>query len=230
MKKYAVIVAAGSGSRMGREIPKQFIELGGKPILFYTLDTFLSTFPDLELILVLPAPFIARGEELKRAFDSSARITLAEGGNTRFQSVKNGLGYVREHSVVFVHDGVRCLLTGQLIHRCYEQAILKGSAVPAVSATETVRIVEGTRHRMVDRTQVRMVQTPQTFLSTMLLNAYEQSEQEGFTDEAAVVEHSGEKVHLIEGEYTNVKITRPQDLAVAEYILQLQRREGLKRP
>jgi 2-C-methyl-D-erythritol 4-phosphate cytidylyltransferase len=222
MKKYAVIVAAGSGTRMGREIPKQFLSIADRPILFHTLDTFLSAYKDMELILVLPPKFMQWGVEIVKALPEPQRISLVEGGNTRFKSVKNGLALVKEHSVVFVHDGVRCLITGQLIHHCYEQAIVKGSAIPAVAATETVRLVEGENHRMINRNTVRLVQTPQTFLSTLLLKAFEGAEQDSFTDEASVVEASGEKVYLIEGEYTNIKITRPQDLAVAEQILKLR--------
>jgi 2-C-methyl-D-erythritol 4-phosphate cytidylyltransferase len=222
MKKYAVIVAAGSGTRMGREIPKQFLTIAERPILWHTLDTFLSAYKDMELILVLPPRFMQWGVEIIKTLPEPHRISLVEGGNTRYKSVKNGLALVKEHSVVFVHDGVRCLITGQLIHHCYEQAIIKGSAIPAVAATETVRLVEGDQHRMINRNMVRLVQTPQTFLSTLLLKAFEAAEQDSFTDEAAVVEASGQKVYLIEGEYTNIKITRPQDLAVAEQILKLR--------
>lgn len=221
MKKYAVIVAAGSGTRMGKEVPKQFLTLASRPILYYTLEAFYSAYPDVQVILVVSPRYMKWGEEIAKAFDPHA-ITLVEGGNTRFQSVKNGLKHVNEHSVIFVHDGVRCLVTGQLIHHCYEQAIVKGSAIPTVAVTETVRFLEGDHHRMLDRNLVRMVQTPQTFLSTILLKAFEATEQESFTDEASVVEASGEKVYLIEGEYTNIKITRPQDMAIAEEILRLR--------
>jgi 2-C-methyl-D-erythritol 4-phosphate cytidylyltransferase len=222
MKKYAVIVAAGSGSRMGKVIPKQFLDLAGRPILYYTLDTFLSAYPDMHIFLVLSPRYMQWGQDIIKAFTDPSRITPVEGGNTRFQSVKNGLSHIKDNSVVFVHDGVRCLITGQLIHRCFEQTILKGSAVPTVATTETVRIIEGESHRMIDRNQVRLVQTPQTFLSTILQKAFECPEQDYFTDEAAVVEFSGQPVHLIEGEFTNIKITRPQDLAVAEQILRLR--------
>jgi 2-C-methyl-D-erythritol 4-phosphate cytidylyltransferase len=222
MKKYAVIVAAGSGTRMGKEIPKQFLSIAEKPILYHTLETFLSAYNDMHIILVLASRFMQWGEEIAAGFPEPRRISLVEGGNTRFQSVKKGLTLVKEHSVVFVHDGVRCLITGHLIHRCFEQAILKGSAIPAVAATETVRIVEGDYPKMINRNLVRMVQTPQTFLSPLLLKAYETEEQDSFTDEAAVVEASGEKIYLIEGEYTNIKITRPQDLAIAEQIFKLR--------
>jgi 2-C-methyl-D-erythritol 4-phosphate cytidylyltransferase len=162
------------------------------------------------------------GEGIANAFRGRS-LQLVEGGKTRFQSVKSGLACVKDHSVVFVHDGVRCLVTGQLIHRCYDQAIMKGSAIPTVAVTETVRVLNGDGgHHMLDRNLVRMVQTPQTFLSPILLKAYELEESESFTDEASVVEASGEKVHLIEGEYTNIKITRPQDMAVAEEIMRLR--------
>ena len=221
MKKYAVIVAAGSGKRMGKDIPKQFLNLGAKPILYYTLDAFFSAYADINVILVISQRYMKWGEDIAKAFAGNS-LSIVEGGNTRFQSVKNGLSQIKEHSVIFVHDGVRCLVTGQLIHRCYEQAIVKGSAIPTVAVTETVRLLNGDGHHMLDRNLVRLVQTPQTFLSTILLRAYNTEEQEHFTDEASVVEHSGEKVHLIEGEYTNVKITRPQDMAIAEEILRLR--------
>lgn len=223
MKKYAVIVAAGSGSRMGKDIPKQFLELAGKPILYHTIEAFISAYDDLEVVLVISGKFMPWGRDIVKAFGEPSRITLVEGGTTRFQSVKNGLSAVHENAVVFVHDGVRCLITGQLIHRCYEQTLLKGNAVPTVATTETVRIVEGDTNRMVDRKNVRLVQTPQTFLSTSLLNAFKREEMEFFTDEASVVEYSGEEIHLIEGEFTNIKITRPQDLAMAEYIINVRR-------
>jgi 2-C-methyl-D-erythritol 4-phosphate cytidylyltransferase len=224
MKKVAVIVAAGSGSRMGREIPKQFLEIAGKPILYHTVDTFLSSFTDMQVVLVIARKYMSWGSDIARAFNEPSRISIVEGGASRFQSVKNGLAMINENSVVFVHDGVRCLLTGQLIHRCFEQALLKGSAVPTVATTETVRVLENGEHHMIDRSRVRMVQTPQTFLSTIIKKAFETEEREQFTDEASVVEWSGEKVHLIEGEFTNIKITRPQDLAMAEFILKV--REG----
>lgn len=222
MKKYAVIVAAGSGTRMGKEVPKQFLTLGARPILYYTLEAFYNAYPDVNVILVVSDRYMKWSEDIARAFPGHS-IQLVEGGKTRFQSVKNGLSRIKDHAVIFVHDGVRCLVTGQLIHRCYEQAIMKGSAVPTVAVTETVRLLNGNgEHHMLDRNLVRMVQTPQTFLSPVLLHAFDQEEQERFTDEASVVEAAGEKVHLIEGEYTNIKITRPQDMAIAEEILKLR--------
>jgi 2-C-methyl-D-erythritol 4-phosphate cytidylyltransferase len=219
MKKYAVIVAGGSGQRMGAVVPKQFLLLQGRPLLWHTLTIFLRSYNDIEIILVLPKANLAEGESLRKNLNAEKKIMLAEGGDTRFQSVKNGLQLVKDPSVVFVHDGVRCLITEELIHRCYEQALVKGSAVPAVTATDSIRIVEDEGHYVMNRNQVRIIQTPQTFLSTLILPAFEQPYDECFTDEATVVESNGEQVYLIEGEYDNIKITRPVDLLIAEKIL-----------
>jgi 2-C-methyl-D-erythritol 4-phosphate cytidylyltransferase len=220
MQKIAVIVAGGMGQRMGAAVPKQFLLLNGKSILWHTLQRFLSTWDDLHVILVLPKEHQEEGHKIVESFQASHRASITEGGDTRFQSVKNGLSLITTPSVVFVHDGVRCLVSSELIKRCYEQAIEKGSAIPAVAATDSIRIVEGEGHYVADRNLVRIIQTPQTFLSDLLLPAFEQPYQTSFTDEATVVENAGTKVFLIEGEYTNLKITRPEDLQIAEQILQ----------
>lgn len=219
MKKYAVIVAGGSGKRMDAVVPKQFLLLQGRPLLWHTLTIFLRSYDDIIIILVLPKANLAEGESLRKNLNATQKIMLAEGGETRFQSVKNGLQLVKEPSVVFVHDGVRCLITEELVHRCYEQALVKGSAVPAVTATDSIRIVENEGHYVMNRNHVRIIQTPQTFQSTLLLPAFEQPYDESFTDEATVVEANGEQVFLIEGDYDNIKITRPFDLLIAEKIL-----------
>jgi len=220
MQKIAVIVAGGMGQRMGASIPKQFLLLNGQPILWHTLQRFLNTWEDLQVILVLPAEHKEEGNKIVQSLNASDRVVVTEGGDTRFQSVKNGLSLIKEPAVIFVHDGVRCLLSSELIKRCYEQAVEKGSAIPAVAATDSIRIVEGEGHYVADRNLVRIIQTPQTFLSDILLPAFQQSYQPSFTDEATVVEAAGKKVFLIEGEYTNLKITRPEDLQIAEQILQ----------
>ena len=141
------------------------------------------------------------------------------GGDTRFQSVKNGLTKVSQSAIVFVHDAVRCLLTPALVQRCYQQAVEKGSAIPAVSATDTIRLMQGEKHHLINREDVMLIQTPQTFQSEILLKAFEQNYQASFTDEANVVEASGVPVFLVEGEFENIKITRPLDMAIANYIL-----------
>lgn len=219
MKKYAVIVAGGSGLRMGAAMPKQFLLLQGRPVLWHTLHTFLRSYEDVQIILVLPKANLSEGESLRKNLHAENRILITEGGDTRFQSVKNGLQLVKEEAVVFVHDGVRSLVTEELIHRCYEQAVIKGSAIPVVTATDSIRIMEDEDHFVMNRNHVRIVQTPQTFQSKLLLPAFEQPYDESFTDEATVVEASGENVYLTEGEYDNIKITRPVDLLIAEKIL-----------
>ena len=220
MKKYAVIVAGGSGLRMGSDIPKQFILLNGKPVLWYTLQAFLSAYDDMQLILVLPKENIQEGESISKDTGAAARITITTGGDTRFHSVQNGLALiVNDPSVVFVHDGVRCLVTKELIQRCYKQAVEKGSAIPAVAGTDSIRIIENNAHSVADRNKVRFIQTPQTFLSTLLIPAFNTIYQPAFTDEATVVEASGNEVFLVEGDHENIKITRPADLLIAEKIL-----------
>ncbi len=220
MKKFAVIVAAGSGLRMGSETPKQFLLLNGKPILWHSINSFLNTFNDINIIIVLSKEYIETGEQIRKDFlIDGKRITVAMGGETRFHSVQNGLKSVEENSIVFVHDAVRCLITETLIKRCYEQTILLGSAIPAVSAIDSIRIVEGDSHRVIKRASVKRIQTPQTFHSNTLIAAYNQNYQEYFTDEATVVEYFGKQVYLCEGDYNNIKITTPIDLKVAEELL-----------
>ena len=220
MKKYAVIVAGGSGQRMGSDIPKQLLLLKGKPLLQYTLQTFLKTYSDLKIILVLPALHITTGKEMVKQMDVEERVQIIAGGDTRFHSVQNGLREIKERSIIFVHDGVRCLVKSQLIINCYKQALEKGSAIPAVVPTDSLRLEDGSEHHVIDRNKVRIIQTPQTFASKMLLPAFKQEYEVSFTDEATVVEAAGNKVYLIEGDYNNLKITRPIDLFIAEKLLE----------
>jgi len=219
MKKFAVIVAGGSGKRMGNTVPKQFLLLKDKPVLWYTLHSFLRAYNDLQIILVLPAEHLEKGKQIITSLDAAGRIVLVNGGETRFHSVQNGLKLVEENSVVFVHDGVRCLISVPLIQRCYNQALQKGSAIPAVAATDSIRIVNGQGHHVADRQLVRIIQTPQTFLSEIIVPAFQQEYDDAFTDEATVVEAYGKEVFLAEGEFDNIKITRPIDLVIAEKII-----------
>jgi 2-C-methyl-D-erythritol 4-phosphate cytidylyltransferase len=219
MKKYAVIVAGGSGQRMGAALPKQFLLLQGKPLLWHSVKVFLDSFEDLEVILVLPKNNISEGEKIAADLNSIDKITITEGGETRFHSVQHGLALVKGPAVIFVHDGVRCLVTQTLIKKCYAQAIEKGSAIPAVAATDSIRIADGENHSVADRNNVRIIQTPQTFQSEILLQAFNTSYKDSFTDEATVVEAAGYKVFLTDGEYENIKITRPADLLIAEKIV-----------
>lgn len=220
MKKYAVIVAGGSGLRMGTAVPKQFLALNGKPLLWYTLSTFLEAFDDLEIILVLPEDHLKTGLQIIQTTKDPDRIWIMAGGETRFHSVKKGLAHIQQHSVVFVHDGVRCLLTTDLIRRCFTHVIEKGNAVPAVAAVDTIRIETMAGNSIIDREKVKMIQTPQAFYSDLIKAAFEHDYDESFTDEASVVERLGVKIHLIDGETTNIKITRPIDILIAEKILE----------
>ena len=219
MKKTAIIVAGGTGQRMGATLPKQFLAIEGKSILLHTISQFVAAFWDINFVIVLPADYIQEGQNLIVSSGFTQQVQIVTGGDTRFQSVKNGLAQVDPDAIVFVHDAVRCLLTPDLIQRCYQQAVEKGSAIPAVRSTDTIRMVEGAKHHLVHRENVMMVQTPQTFKAALLMKAFDQAYQSSFTDEANVLEASGTEVYLIDGEYENIKITRPLDLAIAEYIL-----------
>lgn len=219
MKKIAVIVAGGSGSRMNSTLPKQFLLLNGKPVLYYTLDTFLKAYDDLNIILVLPEEHVAAGQEIIDAFFDYNRIKITAGGRTRFHSVQNGLALIEDESIIFVHDGVRCLLTEALIHRCFDAATEFGSAIPVVDCKDSVRIVRDDNSEVMDRDRIKLVQTPQTFHSKILLPAFKIDFKDKFTDEATVVEAFGLKVHLVQGEDNNIKITKPADLIVAEQLL-----------
>ncbi len=217
MKKYAVIVAGGMGKRMGHSTPKQFLNLNGKPVLWYTIDAFLRAYQDLQLIVVVPEEYKKDGQKITGLFER--HIQIATGGDTRFHSVKNGLKWVEEESVVFVHDAVRCLISIPLIHRCYNETLQFGNAVPAVAATDSIRILKNGHPKSEDRESVRIVQTPQTFLASVIKPAFQQEYQPDFTDEATVVESFGAKIHLVEGEFYNIKITRPLDLFLAKKII-----------
>jgi 2-C-methyl-D-erythritol 4-phosphate cytidylyltransferase len=219
MKKYAIIVAGGAGTRMGANLPKQFMLLKGKPVIYYSIKTFLDAYDDLQIILVLPSEYINTGNEIINGYFDKKRIQITAGGETRFQSVKNGLALVEEESIIFVHDGVRCLLTKELIHRCYQKALETGTAIPAIASKDSIRLLKREESAAFDRNKVMLVQTPQTFQSKILLPAFNIDYKDEFTDEATVVEASGIKVSLVEGEENNIKITRPGDLFVAEKLI-----------
>jgi len=219
MKKYAILVAGGSGTRMNTSTPKQFLLLNNKPLIYYTINTFLNTFDEIDIILVLPEEHLETGNSIISTHFPYKNITIAIGGKTRFDSVKNGLKLVTENSIVFVHDAVRCLVSEDLITRSYHQALEKGNAIPAIASKDSVRIVEGEKNKSIDRTTVKQIQTPQVFKSEILLPAFELEFQFFFTDEASVVEHFGHPIFLIEGEENNIKITHPIDLLIAEKLM-----------
>jgi len=218
-KKYAIIVAGGSGLRMGAEIPKQFIVIGGKPVLMHTLSLFHLFDPNINLILVLPSTQFDYWQQLcaKHHFVLPHQIT--SGGNTRFESVKNGLALVDDASLIAIHDGVRPFVSQATLQRCFDTAQKLGNAIPVLDAFESVRILKDDSSQAIDRNTVKMVQTPQVFKADLLQQAYKQAFSTLFTDDASVVEALAYKINLVEGNRENIKITTPHDLILAEVFL-----------
>src|SRR5687768_7954106 len=204
---------------MGAHLPKQFMLLKGKPVLFYSIDAFLKTYDDMQVILVLPEGYLGIGQEIVNGYFDKTKVQITTGGLTRFQSVQHGLALVDEESIVFVHDAVRCLVSTELIRRCYSKALFAGSAIPVIVSKDSVRLMTDNGTVIFDRGKVLLVQTPQVFLSKVILPAFKAPFQVEFTDEASVVEANGIKVSLVEGEENNIKITRPVDLLIAESII-----------
>jgi len=219
MKKFALIVAGGVGSRMGADVPKQFIELAGQPILWWTIQCFLDFDDQVELVLVLPSSQFERWQQMSERFQVAGKIRLVSGGNTRFQSVKNGLNAIDESGIVFIHDGVRPLVSSETLNRCFQTALEKGNALPVSPVVESLRMLAGGESQHVDRNQFRLVQTPQTFQTELIKKAYQQPETDFFTDDASVCEAAGIHIHLVDGNPENIKITNPTDLRVAEALL-----------
>lgn len=220
MTRYAIIVAGGSGSRFGSEVPKQFLPLCGKPVLMHTIDKFAMT--GASIILVLPQAHHELWSALCKKYNFNTPHTIATGGTSRFESVNNGLKMLTLHKgdVVAVHDGVRPLVSTELIERTYCTALEKGSAIPAIMPNDSIRMVDndGGSHQLL-RSNLRAVQTPQSFEASLLMGAYDVEFSPLFTDDASVVESAGHSVTLVEGQSSNIKITHPIDLIVAERLM-----------
>ena len=217
---YAIIVAGGKGLRMGADLPKQFLPIGGKPVLMHTLEAFHKADAAMRLILVLPKSQQDYWKSLCEEYAFAIPHQVADGGETRFHSVKNCLALVDEEGLVGVHDGVRPFVSIEVIRRCYAEAARYKAVVPVIDVVETIRMVQGDDSRTVDRNLYKLGQTPQVFDVALLKQAYHQSYIPGFTDDASVVEAYGQKIHLTEGNRENIKITTPFDLKIAETILQ----------
>jgi len=216
---YAVIVAAGKGTRMGMDMPKQFINFHGKPLMCYAVEAFAAAIPDIKLVLVVPPSHVSNSQIVMKSYLPGLEVMVVPGGETRYHSVQNGLKHVKNDGVVFVHDGARPLVSVDLIRNCYEQALKQGSAIPAIPVVESVRLItENNESKSINRDQLRIVQTPQTFRTEVILPAFKQSYLPSFTDEATVVEAYDLKVYLIDGAIDNIKITTQEDLARAEAI------------
>ncbi len=216
IKKYAVLVAGGKGMRMGNAMPKQFLPLAGLPVLAHSVKTFLKAIPDVHIILVLPPDQFSYAQIVLQSLDNAVDIEIVGGGETRFHSVQNGLNAIQEPGIVFVHDGARPLVSEALILRCLQQAIEKGSAIPAIPVTDSMRIIDEDDSEPVNRDNLRIIQTPQTFHTNIILPAFMCAYSPDFTDEATVVEANGIKVFLVEGERSNIKVTTPEDMIIAE--------------
>tara|TARA_B100001093_G_scaffold286022_1_gene273219 strand:- start:269 stop:937 length:669 start_codon:yes stop_codon:yes gene_type:complete len=219
MKKYALIVAGGSGKRMKTDIPKQFLELNGRPILMYTLEKFISADSKISLILVLPKVYHKHWELLCIQHNFHHFHQIVAGGESRFQSVKNGLFACNKQGLIAIHDGVRPLVSTILILNLYRLAQEKKSAIPVLPLVESIRNIVKAESRAVDRRDFVSVQTPQCFSLELINRAYSQEEKPYFTDDASVIDALGEKVYFIQGESENIKITRPTDLIIAQHLL-----------
>jgi len=219
LHKYIIIVAGGTGTRMNNAVPKQFIELNGKPVLMHTIAKFFQAIADITIIVVLADQLKDEWKILCKKNNFTIPHTLTDGGETRYQSVKNGLALVPENCIVGVHDAARPLINEQLIINLFETAEQKGNACPAIPITETIREVVNGNNKSVDRTNYFIIQTPQCFQSSLLKKAFLQPYRSTFTDDASVLEAIGEKINLVEGNRENIKITTSQDLIIAEALM-----------
>ena len=226
MKEYAIIVAGGSGTRMQSKTPKQFLLLAGRPIIMHTIDAFKLYSVSISIILVLPQQAIKIWESLCETYGiDDDNIKVIAGGDTRFQSVKNGLDSIDdENSLVAIHDGVRPLVRPEIIDASFKLSKIHGSAVTSTRLKESLRQVDKDQTKSIDRSQYRSIQTPQTFRTELIKAAYvSANENLGFTDDASVAERYGVKISLFEGSYENIKITTPEDLLFAESVIQAKK-------
>jgi len=218
MKKAAIIVAGGSGSRMGGEVPKQFQLIGSKPIVLWSLDAFYSYDPEIHLILVIPQDHIELWDTLKSTYKLAYNVTVVTGGEERYHSVQQGLSVITDEDIIAIHDGVRPFIDQVTINRCFEAAHKTGSAIPVIESVDSIRLLIPDGSRPLKRRDVKRVQTPQVFRREVIQKAYSQIFKDSFTDEATVCEMAGFKITLIEGNKLNLKITTPEDMILAAII------------
>jgi 2-C-methyl-D-erythritol 4-phosphate cytidylyltransferase len=219
MELYVVIVAGGSGKRMGAEIPKQFLELAGRPVLMHTIERFKSFNKAIEIITVLPENQLRHWIELQKKYFFTVPHTLVKGGSHRFFSVRNGLKFVNVPGLVAIHDGVRPFVSIDTIKRCFDTAEKLGNAIPSVSPADSLRILTDHGSEPVNRLHIKQVQTPQVFNAELIKKAYLQEYKPEFTDDATVFENTGERINLIDGNRENIKITNPEDLLISTALL-----------
>ena len=221
MQRTVIIVAGGSGVRMGGKIPKQFLELNGKPVLMHTMERFHQFDSEMDIIMVLPLEQVPQWDKLCIHHKFRIKHQVAFGGETRFHSVRNGLALVIPGSLIGIHDGVRPLVSPATIRRCYETAEMEGNAIPSVTSTESVRYCKNSQNHFVARKDIKLIQTPQVFRWNQIQNAYDQPYRDKFTDDASVVEAMGFPINLVAGNPENIKITTPLDMKIAELLLNL---------
>jgi 2-C-methyl-D-erythritol 4-phosphate cytidylyltransferase len=219
MKLYAVIVAGGSGKRMGAEIPKQYLELAGKPVLMHTLERFKAFDESIEIITVLPENQLRYWGDIQKKYSFNIPHTLVKGGKARFFSVRSGLQFVDVPGLVAIHDGVRPFVSVDTIKRCFKEAEKSGNAIPVIPPSDTLRIINEQGSTPLNRLMIRQVQTPQVFSAELIKNAYRQEYLPEFTDDATVLEKTGVKINLVEGNRENIKITNPEDLIISAALL-----------
>jgi 2-C-methyl-D-erythritol 4-phosphate cytidylyltransferase len=219
MEMYVVIVAGGSGKRMGAEVPKQFLELAGRPVLMHTIERFKAFSEAIEIITVLPENQLLHWRELQEKYSFKIPQTLVKGGAHRFFSVRNGLKFVNVPGLVAIHDGVRPFVSIEKIKNCFETAEKHGNAIPTISPIDSLRILTEKGSTPVSRFNVKQIQTPQVFNAALIKKAYLQEYSQNFTDDATVLEAMGEKINMIEGNRENIKITNPEDLLISKALL-----------
>jgi 2-C-methyl-D-erythritol 4-phosphate cytidylyltransferase len=220
MKKHVILVAGGQGVRMGNDIPKQFLLLQGKPILMHSMQRFYDYDQTIEIIVVLPLEQIDYWMQLCDKYNFEIGHKVVIGGEQRFFSVQKGLGIIKEwNSLVAIHDGVRPLVSRQTIARCFDMALERGNAVPSIGVVDSVRIQKETGNEVIDRDVLQLIQTPQTFKTKLIVEAFNQSWHAGFTDDATVFEGLGHKINLVEGNRENIKVTNAIDLILAAALM-----------
>lgn len=219
MKKYVIIVAGGSGKRMNAELPKQFLKIHGKPLLMHTFEKFFNYGSSIKFILTLPQDHIDTWKQLCSDHQFPIEHIIVRGGTERFHSVKNALAEIKEKCLVAVHDGVRPMVSTETVARCFDLAEKSGNAIPVIPISESIRFIDENGSKPADRNKYKLIQTPQVFQSEILIKAYQQQYTTDFTDDAGVVEKTGIKINLVEGNRENIKITTPVDLQIAEALI-----------
>ncbi|MDL5048820.1 2-C-methyl-D-erythritol 4-phosphate cytidylyltransferase [Oscillatoria amoena NRMC-F 0135] len=222
-KEYALIVAGGKGTRIKSKVPKQFLDVGGIPILMRTINAFVDYAPSIQIILVIPEDDFNLWKELCDLHKYRQPVILQKGGETRFQSVKSGLEKIEGDGLVAIHDGVRPLISKDIIAASFRLAAVHGSAVAAVRLKESIRMTDQDTTKAMDRSRFRLIQTPQTFRVSLIKQAYQLKEDPALTDDASVAERAGRAISLFEGSYENIKITTAEDLVIAEALITVRK-------